>query len=547
MHDPVLDQVHATMTSAAAVTAPDDRPPAGTSMVIAITALVITAIFLVSLVPALVVPMLGLLPAALAALLAGLVAGLLAPTRTLRAIAVALVAASLVTSSQLLPSSGRYLPMLGLSAALVAGSARELYQGRLQLRMPPRILLVPLLAYVVVAVIATTTSIDPGTSAVYAAGIAASLTLAMVVVPAIAGDALGIRSFLAGVAGVAVAVAASSLVLIVAGPWTVYGQHVGLFEITEILIADRPIGLIVARATGPFFVPADMGIALAVGLVALLALRSDARPRAKAFYALGLGLVSIGLLITMGRNGWLVAIAATGAYAVGTALVRRLDRAAVLVTGLFVAVFVLVTLDVIGASLRYDLATARYGPELARLLPGAAVATPIDEETGVQFRGGADLSGRPALWRASIDAIRDRPLTGWGPGTNPNAISPYLTDGATIYRGLLSHNTWLRTGVELGIPGLVVLVGVILASALAMLRSLRVKRRDPDRPAKLALFAMTLGILAAQACASFILGGLSFPSFAWVLSVGLLVSAPIAVTWPGRARGAPAESRAAPE
>jgi len=45
----------------------------------------------------------------------------------------------------------------------------------------------------------------------------------------------------------------------------------------------------------------------------------------------------------MGRNGWLVAMAATGAYAVGTGLVRRLDRAAVVVTGVFVAIFVLVT------------------------------------------------------------------------------------------------------------------------------------------------------------------------------------------------------------
>ena len=151
----------------------------------------------------------------------------------------------------------------------------------------------------------------------------------------------------------------------------------------------------------------------------------------------------------------------------------------------------------------------------------------------------------PALWRASIDAIRDRPLTGYGPGTNPGAIAPYLTDGATIYRGLLSHNTWLRTGVELGIPGLVVLVGGILASTLAMLRRLRITRPQSDWAMRLALFAMTLGILAAQAFASFILGGLSFPSFAWVLSVGLLVSVPLALTWPVRASGVPAEDSAA--
>ena len=136
-------------------------------------------------------------------------------------------------------------------------------------------------------------------------------------------------------------------------------------------------------------------------------------------------------------------------------------------------------------------------------------------------------------------------MTGFGPGTNPAAISPYLTDGATIYRGLLSHNTWLRTGVELGIPGLVVLVGVILASTLAMFRRLQVTRQDPDWPAKLALFAMTLGILAAQAFASFILGGLSFPSLAWVLSIGLLVSVPTTFTWPGRASAAPPEQSAA--
>lgn len=526
------------MTSTGAAAAPDDRATRGLG-----TAIAIVALFLVSLVPALLVPMAGLLPAAVGAGLAGVVAGVVAPTRALRAIVVALVAASVVTSSQLLPTSGRYLPMLGLGAALVAGSARELYQGRLQLRMPPRIVVVPLLAYVAFAVIATANSVDLPTSVLYTGGIAASLTLAMVVAPAIAGGTAGIRWFLAGVAGVAVVVAASSLVLIVAGPWTVYDQHVGLFEITELLVLDRPSGLIVARATGPFFVPADMGIALAVGLVALLALRSDSAGRARNLFNVALAVVAVGLLITMGRNGWLVAIAATGAYAVGTALARRLDRAAVVVAGLFVAVFVLVTVNVLGASLRYDLATARYGPELAALLPGAGgAATPTEEESGVQFRGGADLSGRPALWKASVDAIRDRPVTGWGPGTNPSAIAPYLTGSATVYRGLLSHNTWLRTAVELGIPGLLALIAVIVGTTFAMLRSLGLTCGSlaPTRgsvglprgleawPSKLALLAMALGILAAEAFASFILGGLSFPSFAWVMSIGLLVGAPVA-------------------
>lgn len=489
-------------------------------------------IFLWSLVPALMVPLVGLPVAALVAVLAAIVAGLIAPARFLVAIAVALIAGSLVISSQLVPSSGRYLPMLALSGALVIGFGRELYQGRARLRLPSLVIVVPLLAYVAWAGIAVVTSIDRSTSLLYLGGIAGSLVLTMVVVPTVAGDAAGIRSVVGGLAGVAVAVAASSLILIVAGPWNVYGQYVGLFEITEILARNVATGLIVPRATGPFSVPADMGFALAVGLVALLALRQGQPRRAIVLNDVCLVLVGTGLLVTMGRNGWLVAIAATGAYAAGTAMTGELQRAAVVVAGVFLAVFVLVTFDVLGASLRYDLATSRYGAELAALLPGASTrSTTTDEEYGVQFRGGSDLSGRPLIWRASIEAIRDRPVTGWGPGTNPQAIAPYLTGSAARYRGLLSHNTWLRTGVEVGLPGLVALLAVILASAWLMLRDLW-RRPGPRSWPRLALVGLTAGIIAGEAFASFILGGLSFPSYVWMLAVGLLLARPVDVRLP---------------
>src|SRR5206468_862771 len=49
-------------------------------------------------------------------------------------------------------------------------------------------------------------------------------------------------------------------------------------------------------------------------------------------------------------------------------------------------------------------------------------------------RGGTSLSGRDKLWRASVAAIVAKPLFGSGPGTNVQALAPYLDDPR--YEGL---------------------------------------------------------------------------------------------------------------
>ena len=145
----------------------------------------------------------------------------------------------------------------------------------------------------------------------------------------------------------------------------------------------------------------------------------------------------------MARSGWLVAAIATGLYAALVLIRGRLDRAAVLVAAVFGAACILLSFNVLGARLRHDIEVSRYGPELTAPIPGA------DSE---QFRGGMDLSGRPLIWDASLDAIRARPVVGWGPGTNAQAIAPYLTGEAARFRGLTSHNTWLRAVSSLASP-----------------------------------------------------------------------------------------------
>jgi O-antigen ligase len=143
----------------------------------------------------------------------------------------------------------------------------------------------------------------------------------------------------------------------------------------------------------------------------------------------------------------------------------------------------------------------------------------------VESRGGAGLSNRLALWSASLSAIRARPIFGTGPGTDALAIAPYLTGRYTIYRGLTSHNTWLRTAVELGLPGLVLIIVVILSIGWKTFQGVRLDRTLLDDATTVALGASVLGLLADQFFETYLLGGATFSNFYWALSMALLVTA----------------------
>ncbi len=113
-------------------------------------------------------------------------------------------------------------------------------------------------------------------------------------------------------------------------------------------------------------------------------------------------------------------------------------------------------------------------PDTGSILERADTLTQAGKETGWQYR--ADKA------RGSLAMIRERPLTGWGIGLYPYYQRQFTGSGAALAGGYVkpflneeAHNLYLQTAAELGIPGLVLLCGIVvmfLGMGLARLRGM---------------------------------------------------------------------------
>jgi O-antigen ligase len=113
---------------------------------------------------------------------------------------------------------------------------------------------------------------------------------------------------------------------------------------------------------------------------------------------------------------------------------------------------------------------------------------------------------RLTLWPHVVSEMLEHPWTGQGPGTR----KPYL--GVPTH----AHNIFLETGVDLGIPGLLLLVALLAMAVVHIARALRATWRGPHQ----GLAAAIGGALAAHLLWSQndILGlGLRLGAFFWVL------------------------------
>jgi O-antigen ligase len=114
-----------------------------------------------------------------------------------------------------------------------------------------------------------------------------------------------------------------------------------------------------------------------------------------------------------------------------------------------------------------------------------AVLPRLKTITGSSQNGAAAGSGRLEIWQAAEAVIRDHPLFGTGYGSFPSESNYRLlnTPGVdlTYYylrpTGAEAHNLYLGTWAELGIVGLVLYVGMIVSTALTLLRTARRARR----------------------------------------------------------------------
>lgn len=88
-----------------------------------------------------------------------------------------------------------------------------------------------------------------------------------------------------------------------------------------------------------------------------------------------------------------------------------------------------------------------------------------------------DVVFRPLLWRKTIGMVADVPLTGVGVGNFAVVFPKYEHQPAPKPH---AHNDALQMLAELGVPGLVLLLGLLVATAAALLRALM---RAPDHGA----------------------------------------------------------------
>lgn len=109
------------------------------------------------------------------------------------------------------------------------------------------------------------------------------------------------------------------------------------------------------------------------------------------------------------------------------------------------------------------------------LLIWPQTGTLVDRATSLQH---ADTVGtwqvRQHTWRGAWKMIADRPLTGFGLGLYAYYQKPYTSDGIPISviggapsLGEQAHNTYLQTAAELGLPGLLLLISVLVTFLIA--------------------------------------------------------------------------------
>lgn len=106
----------------------------------------------------------------------------------------------------------------------------------------------------------------------------------------------------------------------------------------------------------------------------------------------------------------------------------------------------------------------------AGLLAAAALGTIAAGLDGRLADLPADLSHRGAIWQASLAAIADRPWTGHGLGSFPHLYELYRMPGAA-QPVASAHALALEWAAEVGVPGALALLAVVLGAAAALWRA----------------------------------------------------------------------------
>jgi O-antigen ligase len=370
----------------------------------------------------------------------------------------------------------------------------------------PRPVMLAVGGYLVWAALAAITSINHRVSAEYLAGMIVVCGMAFWAIPSMLADADDRDYLIAGVGVLAVLVAISVYFIAIAGPVNVFGRSIGDVQLADLTVAGHPTGLLFLRSSGIYLAPLEAGITMALATSLLLGWSLRGTPPRRLLFWAALAFMAPAILLTLDRTSWLTVIVASAAFALLASRAHFPVRPAVVVCTLFTVLFLAVLVGAVGANAVASTCTSN-----------CAQASGGDETT---LRGGTGLSGREYLWKASVYAIEKRPILGVGPGNDVPALDPYLGGGGQHIQNLTSHSTWLRTAVEMGVPGLLFLASTLVAVAWTVFGTPR-RRGTPD-PGQLALVAALFGLLTGATFESFLLGGVTFSSLLLTVGLGLV-------------------------
>ena len=205
-------------------------------------------------------------------------------------------------------------------------------------------------------------------------------------------------------------------------------------------------------------------------------------------------MLDVGLIATLPRDSAAKTLAVIGALIMGLGLLDTGSR------GGFVALAaVLVAAVLLGG---------RWRGRAAGLLLMVAIVTPVylfvlAPSAAVQHLSSSSSSGRTDLWKVGLKMFEANPVAGVGSGNFTVASIHYVQQAGDITRADLivdvphaAHNTYLEIIDELGVPGFLMFLTIVIGSISAALRAARIYERRGDTSFELMSRGVALAVIA---------------------------------------------------
>ena len=165
----------------------------------------------------------------------------------------------------------------------------------------------------------------------------------------------------------------------------------------------------------------------------------------------------------------------------------------------------------------------------AVLTAGVIAASPLllsSLENRLNEKGGTAFGGRPVLWEASLNLLKDYPFTGAGIANGRFELRRYIAQLTTAYDhrdDLPSHNPFLEVGTDTGIFGMFLYVSVCAAALWQFRRNYGRWRKS--EPALAAYFPIVLSTGAGYVESWLKSGGMdAHPTFILLLALLIIPS-----------------------